>query len=371
MSVTKLASGRWRSQVYDPRTRKSVSAAKVLGHAAGSYRTKREAKAARGEARKVLLGGQDAAGVTVGEFWRRWTSDPLFARPKWSTDIHNRERTKAFAERYADLQLRHVGDLVVAQWLAGGQRNGTVPALRAMFNDARSAKAGRLIDVNPFAGLGIAKTRGNRDRQPPGQEQMERMIRLAREHTPPSFAGYLEFACVTGARPSELDALRHDAIDLAASEVHLTEQWNAKTRTFTAPKYGPYTIALVGRAREVLQRTPRQQTATDFVFVTLRGTHYTPSSRTHHWNRVRAAAGLGDTSLYLATRHYFGWYAINVLELDTAIVAEQLGHKDGGKLVEQLYGHPDKARRRRLMREAHDAHGQVRPLHVIDETEAQ
>lgn len=369
MSVTRLASGRWRSQVYDARAGKSVSSAKVLGHARGSYRTKTEAKAARAEARKVLAGGDSADGVTVGEFWRRWTTDPLFARPKWSTDIHNRERTKAFAERYADTQLRHVGDLVVAQWLAGGKRNGTVPALRAMFNDARSAKAGRLIDVNPFAGLGIAKTRGNKDRQPPTQEQMEAMITLARANTPPSFACYLEFACVTGARPSELDALKHSAIDLRAGEVHLREQWNAKTRTFTPPKYGPYTIALVARGREVLQRLPREDVRGDFVFVTLRGTHYTPSSRTHHWNRVRTAAGL-DTTLYLATRHYFGWYAINVLELDPAIVAQQLGHKDGGKLVEQLYGHPDKARRRRLLREAHDAHGQLRPLRVIDETEA-
>ncbi len=114
---------------------------------------------------------------------------------------------------------------------------------------------------------------------------------------------------------------------------------------------------------------PRDVAGGDFVFVTLRGTHYTSSSRTHHWNRVRTAAGLGSTSLYLATRHYFGWYAINVLELDTAVVAEQLGHKDGGKLVEQLYGHPDKARRRRLLRDAHDAHGQVRPLRIVDETE--
>jgi hypothetical protein len=66
---------------------------------------------------------------------------------------------------------------------------------------------------------------------------------------------------------------------------------------------------------------------------------YTPSSRSYHWNRVRAAAGLGHMTLYLATRHYFGWYAVNVLQLDPAIVAVQLGHKDGGRLVEHLYGH--------------------------------
>jgi hypothetical protein len=74
----------------------------------------------------------------------------------------------------------------------------------------------------------------------------------------------------------------------------------------------------------------------------LRGTHYTPSSRNHHWNRVRAAAGLGDMTLYLATRHYFGYYALNLLDLEPSVIAVQLGHRDGGRLVEELYGHRDK-----------------------------
>jgi hypothetical protein len=56
----------------------------------------------------------------------------------------------------------------------------------------------------------------------------------------------------------------------------------------------------------------------------------------------------------MATRHHFGWYALNVLGLESAVIAEQFGHKDGGKLVEQLYGHPDRARRRQRLREAHD-----------------
>jgi integrase len=132
-----------------------------------------------------------------------------------------------------------VNHAVVAEWLAGGRRNGTVPALRAMFNDAMSAKAGRLIDHNPFAGLGLRRTKGNRHRKPPTQEGMERLVALARELTPPSFAAYLEFAMVEGPRPGELDALRWERIRWEAGEVEIVEQWNAKTRTFTAPKYGP------------------------------------------------------------------------------------------------------------------------------------
>jgi hypothetical protein len=94
----------------------------------------------------------------------------------------------------------------------------------------------------------------------------------------------------------------------------------------------PYTIALVARGRDVLNRMKPDDLSSPFVFTTLRGSHYTPTSRIHHWNRVRSAAGLGNTSLYLATRHY---------------------------------GHPDKARARRKIREAHDRAGSVTPLRLV------
>lgn len=90
----------------------------------------------------------------------------------------------------------------------------------------------------------------------------------------------------------------------------------------------------------------------EWLFTTVRGTHYTPSSRVYHRNRVRASVGIGNTSLYLATRHYFGWYALNVLELPPHVIALQLGHDDGGQLVRELYGHPDAAIARQRLREA-------------------
>ena len=69
---------------------------------------------------------------------------------------------------------------------------------------------------------------------------------------------------------------------------------------------------------------------------------------------------------YLATRHYFGYYALNVLELEPYVIAEQLGHKDGGKLVTQLYGHPDKKNARRRIREAFDGRAHTTELRVVE-----
>jgi hypothetical protein len=89
-----------------------------------------------------------------------------------------------------------------------------------------------------------------------------------------------------------------------------------------------------------------------FVFESVRGTHFTPSSRSHHWNRTRCSAGLGQVDLYTATRHHFAWYAWNVLELDPADIAQHFGHQDGGELVRRLYGHFDQARARDRVRKA-------------------
>jgi hypothetical protein len=58
---------------------------------------------------------------------------------------------------------------------------------------------------------------------------------------------------------------------------------------------------------------------------------------------VRAAAGW-ERSLYLATRHFAGWYMVNVLEMPSEDVAIALGHQDNGNLVRRLYGHRDKHR---------------------------
>ena len=349
MSISKLPSGRYRAQVYDPAVGRNVSVSSVLG-GARSFATKREAKAAREQARQRL--GEPRSTVTVAAFRDRWLTDPLFARPKQSTMIHNAERTRAFADRYGSLPISRVGDDVISEWLRGGSRNATVPALRAMFNDARSAKAGRLIDANPFAGLGIAKTRGNRGKQPASEQTVWELIGAARRVASPSFAGWLQVAAFTGMRPGELDALEWDDIDPAAEAIHVRRQHNQATRTLTAPKNGLERLAiLTAPAREALDAAPRYGPV---CFPSLRGAHWTASSRAYHWNAVRAAVGYTGT-LYMATRHFAGWYMVNVLRLAPEDVAVALGHTDGGYLVRTLYGHLDEARALDRVRAAYAA----------------
>ena len=174
---TQLPSGRWRTRVRHPRTGKQLSTRTVIG-GPETYATKQAASAAEVKARKLLR--QNArVGVTVREFWNDWTSDPLWLRPAKSSNVHNRERTAKFVARYGEVPLRAIGDEHVAAWLKGGRNVGTVPALRAFFNDAASAPAGRLIEVNPFAKLKLRGSRGRRDTQPPTQVDIARFVALA------------------------------------------------------------------------------------------------------------------------------------------------------------------------------------------------
>ncbi len=346
--ANRLPSGHWRGRVVDQRIGKQVAPHAIVGGPT-TYPTRRQAERAEDLARDALLGIAER-GVTVREFWTEWTSSPLWARPAASTNLHNHERTRGFVNRYGDRPMRSIDASVAYEWLKGGQNTGTVAALRAMFNDARRPHAGMLVDRNPFAELGLRRTKGRKNVQPPDQATVARMISAADGLTPPSFAAYLLTACWSAARPGELDALRWTDLDFQAETISIERQWNVKTATVTEPKHGSRrTVAMTEPVRKRLLELPRES---EWAFTTIRGTHYTPTSCNHHWNRVRASIGIGNTSLYLATRHFFGWYALNVLDLPPHVIALQLGHTDGGRLIRELYGHPDAALARDRTREA-------------------
>lgn len=366
MSITLLPNGRLRVQVYDPVTGKNVSAAKVLGLPRekstfeDTRKGRREAFACR-EAAREKLHRHVQKRTTLAEFAERWTTDPIFQRQKESTNIHNRERIKRFVERYGHLPIADIGDGEVGAWTDGGKNRSTVPVLKAMFNDAASADGGRLVAINPFVGVRIIKrTRGEED--PPTEEQVWAMIHAARKLTSPGFAAWLQVACFTGMRPGELDALRWDAIDFEHDRILVNEQFNAKTKTTTLPKNGKKRKApLTGPAREALLALPRESS---FCFLSIRGSHFTPSARAYHWKAVKAAAGW-DKSLYLATRHHAGWYMRNVLRLDAEDTAKALGHTDGGMLVRSTYGHLEEDGALDRVVAAYAQRGNVRPLRAV------
>lgn len=358
MAIQQLPSGRYRATIKDPETGQRVSAARVLGDDPETYRLKTEARTACDKALAKLKADAAASKSPTLKAWaERWSTDPLFARPKESTNIHNAERIKPFVERYGHLRLDQIDDGVVAEFLAGGKNNGRVKVLCAFFNDAASRKAGRLIAFNPFGQMGLGKGDGRKREKPPTKEQVWALIGAARRVASPDFAAWLQVACFTGMRPGELDALRWEDIDFEGGWINVDEQFNATTRTFTAPKNGETRKAPMHRqAREALMAQPRGA-AYDFCFVNLQGEHWTPSSRAYHWNATRAAVGW-TKSLYLATRHFAGAMMRVEMRLDDEIVGHALGHtgRDVGKLVREVYGHLEAETAMERVKEAYEGY---------------
>ena len=125
------------------------------------------------------------------------------------------------------------------------------------------------------------------------------MIAHARKLARPSFAAWLQVAAFTGLRLGELDALRRERIDFGRHPIVVAEQFSAATRAFdTLKNHLRREAPLTAHARDALSGLAREG---EFCFVSLRGEHWTPSSRAYHWKAVRAAAGW-EGSLYLATR---------------------------------------------------------------------
>lgn len=349
MSVSRLPSNRWRSQTYDSESGKFVSSAGVLGLTERTFKTETLARRADAKAAEVLKERRGHA-LTISDWALTWTTDPLYQRPKRSTNLHNAERIRAFVREHGHLPLKALegeqGDAIVSKWIAGGKNLHQIPALKTMTNDAMSAKAGRLVKSNPFAGLKLSKGKGRADEDPPSEEQVAEMLAHASRVTAPGFQAWLQVACWTGMRPGELDAMQWDWVDFDANRIHVREQWNTKSCDFSLPKNGRQrVILLTPQAREALLEHPNRER---FCFVNTRGDHWRTSSRTPHWDRVRALMGWLEkdsrTCLYLASRHFAGTYLYNVLELPAEDVAIMLGHEDGGLLVRSLYGHRDKTR---------------------------
>ena len=251
-----------------------------------------------------------------------------------------REGTGPFVAEYGDRPLRTIDRQVATEWISDIGRLWTVAAIRTMFNDAHDA--GKMTSPPPFNKLGLVKP-SRRGRTLPSRPAIDRMHELASELTPPSFAAYLFTLGWQGIRPGEGDALRWDRIDLDAGTMLIEEQWSAAGRWFKPPKHG--STRRLPLVADRLRELPRES---EFVFTTLdrsgprRRLHYTPSTRNHQGNRVRTAAGFGNTELYLATRHFFVTYAIERLDLSVDDIGWYCGHRSSGaKIVRDHYLHPD------------------------------
>ena len=293
--ANQLPSGRWRGRVRDPRTGKQVAPHTVIG-GPSTYATQRDAERAEDDARDVLH-EHALRGETVGEFWREWTTDPLWARPAESTNLHNAERTRAFADalrRPAVALDRRARRRRVAQ--GRPQPRHRRRAARDVQRRAPPAggHADRRATRSRARAQALARAASTSSRPRPGE--VARLIARRRRADaaelrrvparPPCYYGDAPGRARRAAlgRP-RLHARRRDDPHRAPVE----RQGAARSRRPSTARAARSRWS--SRVRDRLLALPRES---EWVFTTLRGTHYTPSTRIHHWNRVRCAVGLGN-----------------------------------------------------------------------------
>jgi integrase len=173
-------------------------------------------------------------------------------------------------------------------------------------------------------------------------------------------------AAFVGMRPAELYGLRWSDLDFRDDEVRVERQYSASTRRIELPKNGQKrSVVLTPPAKEGLLALPRPVKADELVFRGSRGGPLTGRTQHYYWHPIRCRFGQPSMDFY-ELRHFCGAWLFNDLELPAQDVAHQLGHTDGGALVQRLYGHPSE----RLARERIKRAVGGRPREVVQLSEA-
>lgn len=329
---------KWVAQVREPGTGKNRQV--------GTYRLKRDALTAESEARRLDL----THGVTVKEWADRWMRD--FRAPKESTNITRHYRLQPLLRDFGPRRMDSITVLEARAWAL--QHRGQFITARAMWNDARRAG---LLERNPWERLGIEQSRGRRDLKAGWltASDIEHLAQCARDtwgRYGEILAGGIILAAYTGIRAGELFALEHR--DLRHDEIDITRSADSHSRTITTPKNGASrTIVFPRVAREAVERMPRMD-GVPLVLPTPRGGMFFQPTLHYYWRPVRAAAGRPGMAWHELRHHA----ATHLLELgvSAADVAGQLGHVDGGRLVNEVYGHADSAISRARVRQALDGY---------------
>lgn len=327
MTIIRRPSGRYAVQVYDRVAKRPRQV--------GTYDTKSEARAAERDAQSTRINRE-----TVGSFHARWMRD--YPRPAETTMKHYTSQTKHFAKAFTDRYLDKVDRQTARAWCI--QHPTHHPSLRAMFSDAYRDD---LIARNPFENLGLRRPTAKRDLEPEWLTELdiEHLTDCARlVHDPITgelLASAITFCAYTGIRPGEMYALEYN--DIQGDLIRIDRAAQSPTRTIDLPKHHyRRKIVLTEPAKGALERLPRLHDR--LVFPTPTGKQAWAPRWHGLWTPIRNAAGRPGMAWH-EFRHFAATWLLE-LGLSPADVAVQLGHRDSGKLIMDVYGHTSEKRSR-------------------------
>jgi len=292
---------------------------------------------------------------TCDDFAERWTRD--YPRPRASTNKHNAERVKRFAEDFKGVKLSAVDRPTARAWAM--KHKGNHSAVRAMFGDA--VRDG-LIAANPFANLRLPGSRGRKDIVALTERELTALADLALNPRMElgefgiEYRAVILFAGYVGLRPGELFALRTGDVD---GQLCRIERSLSKTGEVGPTKTGrARTVTVPPPAQLALRSVPEHRSG--LLFSSPRDRMWRQHTHHRYWSWLRKLANRPGLDFY-ELRHCA---ATMLLERGATPwdVAQQLGHTDGGQLVMELYGHPSEAGARARLLAAWDAQTGPVPL---------
>lgn len=320
----------WAVRVYDPG---SPHRKRWIG----TYRTLTEARDAE---RRATPTSTPAARVrTVAEWAAVWLRDYQRSAPAT-------RRTYSYAAQriVTDLGPTRLDrlDRPTARRCARDWPNQVSRVARTMFADA--ARDG-LITHNPFSGLRLETPRGRKDLTALTEPEIAALAAAAEGALGsygPEFAALIVFLGYVGCRPGELCALRRADLDAARGELVIRHALDGQGGE-KAPKNGrARTVVVPPPALSAVLGVPTRLDS-PYLFHTARGRRLSKGTLSYAFRLARthwaAQGGRAHVEMY-ELRHSA---ATLLMERGLAphVVAAQLGHTDGGRLVMELYGHPE------------------------------
>jgi len=297
----------------------------------GTYDRLADARAAERAAAAVPR----AERLTVEAWCDHWVAG-YAERVKDSTLDASVAALTKFRADFGPRSLTDIDDVEAQAWSRANRWR--VPAVISCMNAGVRAQRRTGLMSNPFAGESH-RTKGRRDITPPTELELEALAEASeRVHGDygPTMAALVRFLAWSGMRPGEAAALEWGDIDTGAQRIHVRRR-RYKGREDLPKSNEARTIVLTPHAAEALRSLPRLDAR---VFHGKRGGPLSAPMLSGYWAPVKAAAGRPEMDLY-ELRHFCAHHMYVALALPARIVAVQLGHNDGGRLVERLYGHGD------------------------------
>jgi len=343
--VSKNGTARYEATAYDPATKSKK--------ALGTFDTVQQARTAKSQF-EVSSGSTRRGEMTVSGWAGVWMTDRRLAESTISQYEHS---LAAFVDYFGDRTLSSITPEAAAYW-ASKQQPAHLDVISNLFNCA--VERG-FVETNPFKGLGRKRGRGRADIEVLGSGDIEQLAQAAYLVFDPTYAAVMralvDVTAKTGLRFGEVAALRWSAIREGTLVVDVQLNKSGKE---TLPK-GEHirTVRLAPEALAALESFAPSPNH-DYIFYSISGLPLTRGTLYSNWVRIRAAAGFYDT-VFHELRHHFGTWMYRNFG-DAQLVADQMGHKDGGLLVLTLYSHLTSEAARQVVSQRIERDGDLTPI---------